>query len=89
MERSSAAISYARDIATVFVPTDPYVQAYEVLKKHHFVVLEGPPEMGKSAIGWMIALSQIASGWEATVCDTPERFLSCTSLQRVTDLYRR
>jgi hypothetical protein len=74
MERSSAAISYARDIATVFVPTDPYVQAYEVLKKHHFVVLEGPPEMGKSAIGWMIALSQIASGWEATVCDTPDDF---------------
>jgi hypothetical protein len=74
LERSSAAISYARDIATVFVPTAPYVEAYEVLKKHHFVVLEGPPEMGKSAIGWMIALGQIASGWEATVCDTPDDF---------------
>jgi len=74
IERSSAAISYARDVAAVFVPTDAYIQAWEVLKKHHFVVLEGPPEMGKSAIGWMIALAQIASGWEACVCDAPDDF---------------
>jgi len=74
VERSSAAISAARDVASVFVPTDAYIQAWEVLKKHHFVVLEGPPEMGKSAIGWMIALAQIANGWEASVCDTPDDF---------------
>ncbi len=74
IERSSAAISYAKDLAPVFVPTAPYIQAWEVLKKHHFVVLEGPPEMGKSAIGWMIALAQIANEWEASVCDTPDDF---------------
>jgi len=74
VECSSAAISYARDVASVFVPTAPYIQTFEVLKKHHFAVLEGPPEMGKSAIGWMIALSQIAAGWEAIVCDTPDDF---------------
>jgi len=74
VERSSAAISAARDVAAVFVPTDAYIRAWDVLKKHHFVVLEGPPEMGKSAIGWMIALAQIANGWEANVCDTPDDF---------------
>ena len=74
VERSSAAISYARDVAPVFVPTGAFVQAWDVLKKHHFAVLEGPPEMGKSAIAWMIALTQIASGWEASVCDTPDDF---------------
>jgi hypothetical protein len=74
VERSSAAITYARDIAAVFVPTGAFIQAWEVLKKHHFVVLEGPPEMGKSAIGWMIALTQIANEWEASVCDAPDDF---------------
>jgi len=43
VERSSAAISYARDVAPVFVPTGAFVQAWDVLKKHHFAVLEGPP----------------------------------------------
>ncbi len=74
VERSSAAISNARDVASVFVPTSAYIQAWDVLKKHHFAVLEGPPETGKSAIAWMIALTQIASAWEAIVCDTPEDF---------------
>jgi hypothetical protein len=74
VERSSAAISYARDIAAVFVPTGAYAHAWEVLKKHHFVVLEGPPEMGKSAIAWMVALAQIANSWEANVCDSPDDF---------------
>ena len=74
IERSSAAIAQATDLASVFVPTAAYIAAWEVLKKHHFVVLEGPPEMGKSAIAWMIALAQIANGWEASICDTPDDF---------------
>jgi hypothetical protein len=74
IERSLSAISHAKDLAAVFVPTDAYINTWEVLKSHHFVVLEGPPEMGKSAIGWMIALAQIASGWEANVCDNPDDF---------------
>jgi hypothetical protein len=40
VERSSAALSYARDVANVFVPTRPYIQAWDMLRKHHFVVLE-------------------------------------------------
>jgi hypothetical protein len=74
VERSSAAISYARDIAAVFVPTGAYGRAWDVLKRHHFVVLEGPPEMGKSAIAWMVALAQIANSWEANACDSPDDF---------------
>jgi hypothetical protein len=74
IERSLSAISHAKDLTAVFVPTDAYIQAWEVLRKHHFVVLEGPPEMGKSAIGWMIALTQVSNGWEANVCDNPDDF---------------
>jgi Novel STAND NTPase 3 len=54
------------------VPTGAYARAWDALKKHHFVVLDGPPEMGKSAIAWMIALTQIADGWEASACDSPD-----------------
>jgi hypothetical protein len=74
VERSSAAISYARTISAVFVPTSAYAQSWEVLRRHHFAVLEGPQEMGKSAIAWMVALAQIANSWEAVVCDNPEDF---------------
>ena len=74
IERSTAAIAQARDVASVFIPTGAYIQTWDVLKKHHFAVLDGPAEMGKSAIAWMIALTQVASGWEAYVCDTPEDF---------------
>ena len=74
LERSSAATLKAQGFVPVFVPTSAYARAWDALKKHHFVVLDGPPEMGKSAIAWMIALTQIAEGWEASVCDSPEDF---------------
>lgn len=71
IERSRSAIEEARDIAPVFVPTSAYEKAWTVLKKYHFAVLEGPPEMGKTSIAWMIALTQISQGWQAIVCDGP------------------
>src|SRR5579883_297077 len=68
LARSQAAIEEARDLAQVFVPTGAYHEALSVLGKHHFVVLEGPPEMGNTAIGRMIALAQVLQGWEALEC---------------------
>jgi len=73
-ERSDGAIELARELVPVFAPTSAYERAWKVLAKHHFVVLEGPPEVGKSAIAWMIGLSQVAVGWESIVCRTPETF---------------
>lgn len=74
LERSRAAIEAARDVVQVFVPTSAYTKAWQVLRKNHFVVLEGPPEMGKTAIAWMIAMAQLSQGWQAIVCDAPEDF---------------
>lgn len=73
-ERSAAAIEVARELVPVFAPTQSYERAWAVLHKHHFVVLEGPPEVGKSAITWMIGLTQAGAGWEAIVCRTPDTF---------------
>src|SRR5207244_7479782 len=74
VQRSRAAISAATTVIPVFVPTTAYNQAWRVLAKHHFAVLEGPPEMGKTAIAWMSSVAQLANGWQAIACDQPEDF---------------
>src|SRR5438270_6391375 len=73
-ERSEAALQMATELVPVFAPTSALEEAWHVLRKHHFVVLEGPPEVGKSAIAWMIGLTQAAQGWETVVCNTPTVF---------------
>jgi len=69
--RSQTAIAMAQAYARAFVPTRPYDAARDSLAKHGFVVLEGPPEMGKTTIARMISLSQIVCGWEAIECRSP------------------
>ena len=62
INRSRLALDSAADYPPVFVPTRAYDRAWRVLQKHHFAVLEGPPEMGKTAIAWMIALVVLSDG---------------------------
>jgi hypothetical protein len=72
--RSSVAIEIARELVPVFAPTSSYEKAWSVLRRHHFAVLEGPPEVGKSAIAWMVGLSQVGDGWEVICCQKPADF---------------
>jgi hypothetical protein len=72
--RSATAIESARELVPIFVPTLNYEKAWQTLRKHHFAVLQGPPEVGKSAIAWMIGMSQVGIGWEAIYSRTPEAF---------------
>lgn len=76
LERSSEAIKYAKKKAKIFVETGAYSEAQETLAKESFVVLEGPPEMGKTTIGRVIALGQIEKGWTAYECRTPDEILN-------------
>jgi len=73
--RSENAISFARSYSRVFVPTQAYYAAREKLHQLSFVVLEGPPEMGKTTIGRILALSQVLLGWEAIECRNPAEVL--------------
>jgi hypothetical protein len=50
LERNEAALAGAQEIMPVFVPTEAYNRAWQILRKNHFVVLTGPPEMGKTSI---------------------------------------
>ncbi len=74
IQRSSAALDIAKELVPVFAPTSGYDRAWSVLRKHHFAVLEGPPEVGKSVIAWMVALTQSSIGWEAIYSRTPDDF---------------
>jgi hypothetical protein len=69
--RSSLDVGRAQALAGVFWPTRAYDHALAVLRTHGFVVLTGPPEMGKTAIAQMIALALMTDGWEAHECSDP------------------
>lgn len=77
LERSASALHSALDHLNAFVPTSAYGKTWSVLRKHCFAVLEGPPEMGKTAIAWVIAVAQLSMGWQAVVCDGPDDFFRC------------
>ena len=70
-ERSTLDVAAAQELARVFWPTRAYERARAALGRHRFVVLTGPPEMGKTAIARMLALAQLTDGWEAYECTSP------------------
>ena len=44
-----------------------------MLREHGFLVLTGPPEMGKTAIARMLGLALLTEGWEVHECTRPEQ----------------
>jgi hypothetical protein len=80
--RSQAFLNDARDLQPVFVATRAYAKALAMLQMHGFVVLTGPPEMGKTAIAKMLALVQVTEGWDVIDCRGPEDFERTFDTQR-------
>ncbi len=74
IERSRGMIEEAREISIVFYPTNAYSETIKKLTVNNFAVLEGPPEVGKTAIARMIGLSRLSIGWEAYECLLPSDF---------------
>jgi hypothetical protein len=72
LERSRAAIDASREVVRTFVPTSAYERTWSVLRAHHCTVLYGPPEMGKTAIAWMVAIAQLSQGWDSYLCQSPD-----------------
>ncbi len=70
--RSNVAIEMLADLAQVFVATEAYNTTLRVLDNRAFAVLTGPPEMGKTATAWMIALARLSGGWEVFDCRGPQ-----------------
>lgn len=72
LTRSRIAFDTVRELAETFVPTHAYSKALNVLHHRNFVVLTGPPEMGKTSTARMIALARLSGGWEAYECNRPD-----------------
>jgi len=62
--RSQAYVEQWQPRLAVFVHTAPYRDTLRKLGEHHFVVLDGPPEAGKSTIAAAVAMSYAAEGFE-------------------------
>lgn len=77
LNRSSTGVAMAQEAAQIFVPTQAYFEALEKLRRFSFVVLEGPPEMGKTTIARIIALAQLTDNWEIIECKCPNEFHKC------------
>jgi len=75
-EERSGVSDDAAALAQVFVPVAAHIRALGALTRHHFVVLTGPPEMGKTAIARMIALALATDGWEVHECIRPEQLFA-------------
>jgi hypothetical protein len=71
--RSTFDIQATRELARVFVPTPAWSRAVGILKAHNFLVLTGPPEMGKTAIARMLGLALLTQGWEVHETTRPEQ----------------
>jgi hypothetical protein len=82
LARSTFDLDAARALATVFVPTPAWDRAVKVLETDRFLVLTGPPEMGKTAIARMLGLALLADGWEVHECTRPEQVFGHYDEQR-------
>ena len=73
VRRSTLDLAAAHELARVFVTTRAYRSTVDVLERHAFAVVSGPPEMGKTAIARTVALARLTEGWEAHECVRPEQ----------------
>jgi hypothetical protein len=62
--RSQAYLEQWQPRLAVFVQTEAYMKALTTLRQHHFLVLDGPPEAGKTMIAAAVALLYATDGYE-------------------------
>lgn len=70
--RSEAFVSQWQPELSKFVAVKQYFNALDIIRKHNFVVLDGPPETGKSFIGAAITLAYTCNGFEIFYIQKPE-----------------
>ena len=75
--RSEAYIQTWQPRLATFVRTTAYDNALTALRSHHFIVLDGAPEAGKSTIAAALALVQTTYGFELVDLRSPDDFYKC------------
>jgi hypothetical protein len=82
ISRSTISLDMASQLSQVFVATEAYNNALKILDSYGFVVLTGPPEMGKTATAWMIALARFTNNWEVYDSRSPAEVFRAYSADR-------
>lgn len=62
--RSRAFVEEWQPKLSTYVQTEAHRKALALVKKRYFVVLDGPPEVGKTTIAAALALTHVAEGFE-------------------------
>lgn len=70
--RSEAFVAQWQPTLSTFVAVRQYFKALDIIQKHNFVVLDGPPETGKSFIGAAITLAYACKAFEIFYIQKPE-----------------
>ncbi len=63
-QRSYQYLEFAQAEISKFVATGPYLESLDLLHKHHFCVLTGPPKMGKTCTAYALSAAFSALGFE-------------------------
>jgi len=70
--RSQAFVAFWQPRLATFVAVNQYFEALETIRNHNFVVIDGPPEVGKSFIGAAMTLVYAAEGYEIFFVQNPQ-----------------
>lgn len=73
-EKSKAFLENWKEKLISFVAVKPYFKGLSNIEKNHFIVLDGPPEAGKSYIGAAISLVYATNNYEIYFIDNPNSF---------------
>lgn len=74
-ERSIAILEDINENMEVFANTDIYSKSIDVLNQYNFVILYGPPKMGKTMIGNALCFIKIREGFNVYEIVKPDDFL--------------
>ena len=75
-EKSQAFLGEIKDNMEVFANTNIYSKALEIFDKYNFVILYGPPKMGKTMIGTALCFINIRGGYQIYDINGPDDFLN-------------
>jgi hypothetical protein len=78
--RNSSFLSSMQETVKTFATTSAYFRALDILNKNNFVILTGPPKMGKTVTAEALAAQYIKNGFEVHLAKESDEFFKSVCL---------